>query len=93
MQSDKKLEKILYNLYLKSGADAPAECAETAIEYMEGRAASVPDIQVKVVKGGTYKIKSYYLENNELMDIRGASTMITLVQDKSVPVPERDTTW
>lgn len=85
MNANEKLEKILYNLYLKSGADAPAECAKTAIEYMEGRAVSVPDIQVRVVKGGTYKIKSYYLENNELMDIRGASTIITLVQDKSVP--------
>lgn len=85
MNANEKLEKILYNLYLKSGADVPAECAKTAVEYMEGRAVSVPDIQVKVVKGGTYKIKSYYLENNELMDIRGASTMITLVQDKAVP--------
>lgn len=85
MNADEKLEKILYNLYLKSGADSPAKCARTAIEYMNGRAVSVPDIQVRIIKGGTYKIKSYYLENNELMDIRGASTMITLVQDKSVP--------
>lgn len=85
MNANEKLEKILCNLYLKSNVDSPSECAKNAIEYMEGHAETMHDIPVRIIKGGTYKIKSYYLENNELMDIRGASSMISLVQDGSIP--------
>ncbi|OFI07058.1 hypothetical protein CLOACE_04630 [Clostridium acetireducens DSM 10703] len=34
------------------------------------------DIQVDLVKGSIYKIKQYFLENNKIKDIRGASSII-----------------
>ena len=40
---------------------------------------------VMLLKGGPYKIKSYYLENNDLDDIRGASASLEYVGNKVVP--------
>lgn len=34
------------------------------------------DIEVDIVKGSIYKIKKYFLENNKIKDIRGASTIL-----------------
>lgn len=43
------------------------------------------DIKMKILKGGSYKIKNYYLENYRLSDIRGASVLLTHVEEDIVP--------
>lgn len=87
-KEEQRLYDILVILYEKSGcATAEAEhFADEAIAYMNGKQPSlVRNIDVRLIKGGTYRIKGYYLENNELSDIRGASTIITEVQENIVP--------
>lgn len=42
-------------------------------------------LNIKVLKGGPYKIKKYFLENNELKDIRGASSLLTYIGEKHIP--------
>ncbi|WP_010248219.1 Cas10/Cmr2 second palm domain-containing protein [Acetivibrio cellulolyticus] len=42
-------------------------------------------VYIKILKGGPYKIKKYYLENNDLKDIRGASTLLTYVGEEKIP--------
>lgn len=44
-----------------------------------------PDGRVKLLKGGSYKIKQYYLETNDLDDIRGASALLGYVEKDVVP--------
>ncbi|WP_427338310.1 Cas10/Cmr2 second palm domain-containing protein [Caloranaerobacter sp. DY30410] len=34
------------------------------------------DLEIDIVKGSIYKIKKYFLENNKIKDIRGASTIL-----------------
>ena len=86
-EMEKKLCMILEHLYAASGhQEECAALANDAIQYMLGNHSALGcDIDVRVMKGGTYKIKEYYLENNELTDIRGASAIITEVQEKVVP--------
>lgn len=86
-EMEKKLCMILEHLYAASGHQKEcAALANDAIQYMLGNHSALGcDIDVRVMKGGTYKIKEYYLENNELTDIRGASAIITEVQEKVVP--------
>ena len=43
------------------------------------------DPMVMVLKGGPYKIKGYYLENNDLDDIRGASANLDYVGSEVIP--------
>lgn len=43
------------------------------------------DINVRILKGGSYKIKNFYLENNILNDIRGASVLLTQVEEEIIP--------
>lgn len=42
-------------------------------------------IKIRILKGGSYKIKQYYLENSELQEIRGASNLLTYVEEERVP--------
>lgn len=42
-------------------------------------------LKVRVLKGGAYKIKEYYLENNNLNDIRGASILLTHIEENLIP--------
>ncbi len=86
---EERLCSILCKLYQRSGEskEQAQNLAENAVDYMKNPD-DIPlqkDIPVRLVKGGTYKIKSYYLENNKLPDIRGASAIITEVQEKIVP--------
>lgn len=37
------------------------------------------DIEIDIVKGSIYKIKRYFLENNNIKDIRGASTILDYI--------------
>ena len=41
--------------------------------------------KIRVLKGGSYKIASYYLENYKLQDIRGASALLTYVEESVIP--------
>lgn len=43
------------------------------------------DMKIRILKGGSYKIKDYYLENNDLNDIRGASILLTHIEQNVVP--------
>ncbi|MBM7582853.1 GTP cyclohydrolase III [Caldicoprobacter guelmensis] len=40
------------------------------------------DVQVDLVLGSIYKIKKYFLENNRIKDIRGASTIIKYMNEE-----------
>lgn len=42
------------------------------------------NIEVYLLKGGAHKIKKYYLENNDLKSIRGASTLMNYVSEKRI---------
>ncbi len=44
-----------------------------------------PEIGIKILKGGSYKIKGYYLENNNLNDMRGASILLTHIEENVIP--------
>ena len=87
MEIEKKLHAFLEQLYAASGHQVDsAALADDAMQYLQGNRSGLRcDIDVCTMKGGTYKIKDYYLENNELIDIRGASSIITEVQEKVVP--------
>ena len=88
-----RLQRILEELYVQSGKEHAEALAKNAIHYMDAAgngAALQEELEVCLIKGGTYKIKGYYLEDNELMDIRGASQIITEVQERIVPDYLRD---
>ncbi len=82
------LQKILESLYLHFCKDPQKanRYAEDAIQYLHKQITGLMlDIPIRLLKGGTYKIKNYYLEDNHLSDIRGASALITQVQEQIVP--------
>ena len=79
-----KLQEILARLYQNAGYSA--DPAKEAVSCIGQDAPQLrQDLNVRILKGGTYKIKGYYLEDNDLTDIRGASTIITQVQEKIIP--------
>lgn len=43
------------------------------------------NLKIRILKGGSYKIKNYYLENSLLSDIRGASVLLTYVEEQLIP--------
>ena len=86
MQSDHKLKQLLENLYACAGIQNAAQCAAQAMDYLNHPDGTLQqDLSVRALKGGTYKIKGYYMEDNDLTDIRGASTLISEVQDTILP--------
>ncbi len=83
-----QLASIIEKLYIKSGCSGneAKRLARNAVQYMKSERSTLEkDIPIRLIKGGTYKIKGYYLENSKLSDIRGASTIITEVQERFVP--------
>ncbi|MGN0594295.1 MAG: Cas10/Cmr2 second palm domain-containing protein [Hominimerdicola sp.] len=50
----------------------------------------IPDIKIRILKGGSYKIKEYYLENYNLNDIRGASNLLSYVEEDVIPQKIKD---
>ncbi len=86
-------ESILLNIYSFLKMENAEDLAKNAIEFQQGKVKKLEqDINVRILKGGTYKIKGYYLENDKLTDIRGASSIITEVQEKIVPLILEDKT-
>ena len=61
------------------------EQLEKCRSYIRSVSEDTSDLRVKILKGGPYKIKNYYLENNDLDDIRGASANLAYVGDKVIP--------
>lgn len=60
------------------------EKAWNCINRLEGHQSPV-DMKIRILKGGSYKIKDYYLENNDLNDIRGASILLTHIEETVIP--------
>ena len=86
MQSDHKLKLLLEKLYACAGIPNAAQCAAQAMDYLNHPDGTLQqDLSVRALKGGTYKIKGYYMEDNDLTDIRGASTLISEVQNTILP--------
>ncbi|RCX13514.1 hypothetical protein DFR58_11754 [Anaerobacterium chartisolvens] len=56
-----------------------------ALECMLDKKSFESPIKVTLLKGGAYKIKKYYLENDEIKDIRGASSILTYVGEELIP--------
>lgn len=81
----KRLQAILAELYKRIGEANAEALAANAVSFLSGNAPLKKDIPIRLIKGGTYKIKGYYLENSRLHDIRGASAVITEVQERIVP--------
>ena len=56
------------------------------IDYLIGGKKDVPDqMKIRILKGGPYKIGGYYLENYKLQEIRGASVLLTHVEETVIP--------
>lgn len=58
---------------------------EKCCAYIRSGAGNAENPDVMLLKGGSYKIKGYYLENNKLNDIRGASANLSYVEDVVIP--------
>lgn len=54
---------------------------EEKISKCKEYTAASSDNSIMLLKGGSYKIKSYYLETNNLSEIRGASMNLAYVED------------
>lgn len=56
-----------------------------AVDFLVSDKGDITDLEIRVLKGGAYKIKKYYLENDKLKDIRGASNLLAYVQEDYIP--------
>ncbi|HHW00810.1 MAG TPA: hypothetical protein GXX36_14830 [Clostridiaceae bacterium] len=80
-----KLRQSAYKAFFAEDKNVHAE-AWNALELLlnpEGTLKS--KLNVRVLKGGAYKIKKYYLETNGLKDMRGASKLLSYVSEKHIP--------
>ncbi|MFS8501348.1 MAG: hypothetical protein FWJ59_06035 [Caldicoprobacter sp.] len=69
-----------YRQFFKNGTD---KIKEFIASVAAGKPASLEDdVQVDVVMGSIYKIKKYFLENNRIKDIRGASAIIKYLNEE-----------
>ncbi len=56
------------------------------IDILTGKKSSSDcNVMMKILKGGSYKIKNYYLENYNLKEIRGASILLTYTEEYLIP--------
>ena len=56
---------------------------ERCKQYLRANSPAYP--KLKLLKGGAYSIKQYYLENNKLDDIRGASALLAYTEETVIP--------
>lgn len=69
-----------YKQFFEEGTD---KIKEFIADIAAGRSAKLEnDVRVDVVIGSIYKIKKYFLENNRIKDIRGASTIIKYLNEE-----------
>lgn len=79
-----KLRKDAYSAFLNDNRNSYPKSWEMMDFLTKGESCD-NDIRIKVLKGGSYKIKNYYLENYKLSDIRGASVLLTHVEEDIIP--------
>lgn len=79
----RKLRAEAYSAFL-DGDKSRFPKAWAYLEMLSGGAAA-EGLNVRILKGGSYKIKGYYLENNVLNDMRGASALLSYVEEQLVP--------
>lgn len=83
--SDKEtLRKSAYTAFLNNDRNNYPN-AWSMIDLLTHGKDSIAELSIKVLKGGSYKIKNYYLENYKLCDIRGASVLLTHVEEDVIP--------
>lgn len=76
--------KDAYIAFLEKNRDVHLK-AWSMIDCLTNNIDTDIDTNIRVLKGGSYKIASYYLENYKLQDIRGASALLTYVEELVIP--------
>lgn len=83
--SDKnELRKKAYMAFFENNRAVYSD-AWKSLDLLTEDSDETPNIKIKILKGGSYKIKNYYLENYKLPDIRGASVLLTHVEEDIIP--------
>ncbi len=83
--SDKAaFRKKAYMVFLSENRSEFTE-AWSLIDMLTEDKACTSTAKIRVLKGSSYKIKNYYLENFLLKDIRGASVLLTHVEETVIP--------
>lgn len=79
-----KLRKEAYTAFLENNKSMFPDAWDMIDLLTENR---IPgsDPKIRILKGGSYKIKNYYLENYKLRDIRGASVLLTHIEEDVIP--------
>ena len=81
IENKKKFRKEAYLSFLSRKRDVYQKAWEM-IDLLLGKTQKCnTEIMIKILKGGSYKIKNYYLENYDLQEIRGASILLSYVED------------
>lgn len=70
--ADDSVKKLLREVY----SENVNEKDKISNINFENETVDIKEIEVDIIKGSIYKIKKYFLENNNLKDIRGGSMMI-----------------
>lgn len=79
------LRKDAYEVFFSNKKDKFPKSWESLQKFSVNKAIANSDANIKILKGGSYKIKKYYLENNDLKDMRGASYILKIIGEKMVP--------
>ncbi len=80
-----KLRQSAYKAFFAKRKDVHAE-AWNALELLLNPSGTLKSkLNIRVLKGGAYKIKKYYLETNGLKDMRGASRILSYISEKYIP--------
>ena len=83
--SDKaEFRKNAYMAFLSENRSEFTE-AWSLIDMLTENKPCASTAKIRVLKGSSYKIKNYYLENFLLKDIRGASVLLTHVEETVIP--------
>ena len=71
-----------YRKFFDNQMDEVKQYISSVINPAEEKPVSLPqDVKVDVVSGSVYKVKKYFLENNRIKDIRGASALIKYMSE------------
>lgn len=77
--------KKAYYAFLKNDRSLFSQ-AWDMIDILTGKKkSSDSNAMIRILKGGSYKIKNYYLENYNLNEIRGASILLTYTEEVLIP--------
>lgn len=79
------LEKFGGNVFLQNLDLDTANLLNEIDNILLGKATSLSDLKVDIVKGGVVKVKQYFLETNNIKNIRGASIILDSINTDIVP--------